>query len=115
RPHGAELSTAQPLLKAALWALAEERPRGLTFEVLCGKARRLLDGALPSADDRAVLGDNLLGLFTRGYLDLEAWAPPYVTRPGPRPATSALARLQAERGRFACTSLRHQSVRTDKL
>jgi SAM-dependent methyltransferase len=115
RPGGAELSTSQPLLKAALVALAEERPRGLAFPALCARvAARFGDGPL-TPGDRDVLGDNLLGLFVRGHLELGVWDRPLVKRSGPHPTTTALTRLQARSGRASCTALHHGSVSMDRL
>ena len=101
RPGGAELSTTQPLLKAALVELAEERRRGLAFPELCARASAKFGSAPPTPEDRQVLGDNLLGLFAQGYLELGVWDRPFVKRPGPHPTTTALTRLQASRGQRA--------------
>lgn len=110
-PGGAALSTSSPLLKAALAKLAASYPAGVRFEALCDEARA-------SAGDEgtaalATLGKNLLGLAVRGGLSLDAWARPCAASVGPRPATTALARLDAARGSDGCTTLLHERLAVD--
>lgn len=113
RPNGTELTTDLPLLKAALAALAGCAPGGLPFETLLAQARAALDGAELSEDDRARLARNLLGLYTQGAIDVGAWQRPIASAPGAMPTASRWARLQARRGRKACTNLLHQSIAVD--
>ena len=111
-----ELSTGLPLLKAAMVILAGQGSRGMVFEELCARARALVDEADPrdpTPADGELLGSNLLGIFSRGYIEIGAFAKPYVSFPGPRPTASALARRQAQLGKGACTSLGHTRIPID--
>ncbi|MCS6911679.1 MAG: class I SAM-dependent methyltransferase [Myxococcota bacterium] len=110
------ISVHRPLLKAALWLLYEHRPRGLDLDTLCSEAHRLLRGRRRvSKGALAQLGESLLDLLARGFVEVSAPVPVYVTRPGPRPSTTALVRLQASRRLPGCTNLRHESVAVDDL
>ncbi|EYF02885.1 methyltransferase regulatory domain-containing protein [Chondromyces apiculatus] len=110
--RGLSLSTTSAPLKAALSALAERYPAGMHFEALCARAlAESGDARNAEAQDR--LGRNLLGLVTRGEIAVDAWARPCTPAPGPRPATTALARLEAARGRDGCTTLLMERVAVD--
>lgn len=110
--RGLSLSTSSPELGAALAALAEQYPACIAFDALC--ARALAEaGAAGDAGALDRLGKNLLGLALRGELELDAWERPCAPRPGPRPMTTALARLEASRGRDGCTTLLHRRVAVD--
>lgn len=110
------VSVYRPILKAALKLLHEHRPRGLRFDRLLAGSWDLVRGrrrSAPPAELQRELGTGMMDLLLKGYLDLHSGVPEYATRPGPRPATTALVRLQARRGLPACTSLRHESVFVD--
>ena len=109
RPGGLELSTNEPMLKAALLTLAGEQPGGLPFTELCARV-----GALDDAQ-RASFGGDLLTLFARGAVSLGAGALPGVGVPGPRPATTALVGLHARLRRATATSVLHRRVALDRL
>lgn len=110
--RGLSLSTSSRELGVALAALSEQYPGALPFDALCARA---LAGAGAAGDAAALdrLGKNLLGLALRGEIELDAWARPCAPRPGARPAATALARLEASRGRDGCTTLLHQRVAVD--
>lgn len=114
RPGSADLRTSLSILKAALWVLAREQPRGLPFPALAARASALVHGGSPAAHQEAEaqerLGSNLLGIFARGQIALSLQERPYVLAAGPRPTTTALVRLQLFRDRKSCTNLRHQAI-----
>lgn len=113
-PSGFVISTGEPLLKAALVVLDEERPRGLPLEELAERAAAYLKRPVTPADvDR--LGANALELFAQGAAEICREAPRFVLEPGRRPRTTALARHQAAQGREGIYSLRHQSIALDAL
>ncbi len=109
RPGGLELSTSLPLLKAALVILAGEQPCGVPFVDLCARV-----GAHDEAA-RASFGGDVLTLFARGAVSLGAGAVAGVSRPGPRPEATALARRQASLRQPSATSLLHRRVALDRL
>ena len=110
--RGLSLNTSNPHLGAALTLLGERYPGGVEFEALCAEA---LAQAGDAGGNEAVarLGKNLLGLLVRGEIAADAWARPCAPEAGARPATTALARLEAARGRDGCTSLLHERVAVD--
>jgi methyltransferase-like protein len=110
--RGTELSTSSPQLKAALSALAAAYPAGVRFEDLCAQAEAAA-GANAGEEEPGRLGKNLLGLVTRGEIALDAWRRPCAASPPERPETTALARLEAARGREACTTLLHERAAVD--
>jgi methyltransferase-like protein/ubiquinone/menaquinone biosynthesis C-methylase UbiE len=115
RPFAAELTTDSPLLKAALVALAERAPGGLSFQTLTEEVRARRGGGEALEDDRARLARNLLGLYTQGAIDLVARERPIARAAGPRPLASPWARFQATRGCASCTNLLHQSIALDNF
>lgn len=114
-----EIGSTSPLLKAALAVLEQTYPRGVLFEDLCARAAKLLsDGDEPpdaasAQADRERLGANLLGLYANNQIDINVRALGCVTEAGERPQTSAVARLQARRGKPGVTTLRHRVVPVD--
>jgi SAM-dependent methyltransferase len=113
-PGGFVISTAEPLLKAALMVLDAERPRGITLEDLAERAAAHLKRT-PGPGDVDRLGANALELFAQGYVDICREAPRFTLEPGRRPRTNALIRRQAAAQRDGIYSLRHQSIATDAL
>lgn len=113
-PGGFVISTAEPLLKAALMVLDAERPRGVILEDLAARAAAHLRRD-PAPGDVDRLGANALELFAQGYVEISREAPRFTLEPGRRPRTNALIRRQAAAGRDGIYSLRHQSIATDAL
>lgn len=107
-PRGSSMETADPLLDRALTVLGEAWPEAVAFADLVELARpRQL------AEDRGRLGHALLRAAVAALVQLHAHPPRVARRPGPRPAASPLARLQAARGDEVVTTLRHGSVRIE--
>jgi methyltransferase-like protein len=112
------LNTNNPLVKAAMVALYEDRPRSLTFETLWERIRASLgqaSGGIANQDDgRRILAEALLRCFLADLVDLHTHPPRFASAPGERPIASPLARLQAEGG-GRVTNLRRRSVELDGL
>lgn len=105
------LSTREPIVRGAMDALAEAWPRGLRFDALLDAARAR--AASRGDVDRVVLGDAVLRAHLADVVELHTIMPPLVSRPGPRPCASPLARLQAERGDATVTTLRHTTLNVE--
>lgn len=99
----------QPLIEAALAALAEAFPRAIPFLALLP----LVSRRLPPEVDGAARSDALAAALLRCHLvngvTLRTWVPPLVLSPGERPVASPLARLQAARNR-PVVNLRHKNL-----
>ncbi len=104
-PLNSSAKTAHPLAKAALLTLTERWPESLSFENLLA-ACSALTGAPPDPDG---LTQILYGTFAAGLVELHACPPRCVSKPGPFPETTALARWQAQRGE-RITTLRHTTI-----
>ena len=115
-PDGKTLTSNHPLTKAAMSYLAEIWPRSVSFAGLVEAAFRRLDhpassGPVTTADAQ-LLGANLLQAYgvSDNLVEFHVYAPHFVTKPGPQPMASAVARWLAERGPDV-TNLRHEPVR----
>jgi len=106
--RGASAKTAHPLAKAALLLLGKEWPETLSFLDLVNSSARLI-GEQP--DEKSMIRI-LFGTFAAGLVELHAVPPRCVSEPGPFPATTALARLQARQG-IKITTLRHTTVEAE--
>jgi methyltransferase-like protein/2-polyprenyl-3-methyl-5-hydroxy-6-metoxy-1,4-benzoquinol methylase len=105
------VTTSLPLTKAALLALYESWPQALGFDELCAAVAGRLGGlGMPEAEARALLARSLVHLYLSNLAGLHTYLPPIVTRPGERPSTTPLIRLQASTG-AAVVNRRHQYVR----
>lgn len=110
------LTSNHPLTKAAMSYLAEIWPQAVSFEGLVAAASRRLghpvsDGPVITADVQ-LLGSNLLQAYGVGdnLVEFHVYAPHFVTRAGPQPTASAVARWLAEI-QPEVTNLRHEPVR----
>lgn len=119
-PNGKTLTSNHPLTKAAMSYLVEIWPQAVSFEGLVAAASSRLGysiGAEAAAGpatvaDVQLLGSNLLQAYgvSDNLVEFHIYAPRFVTRPGPQPAASAVARWLAERGPEV-TNLRHEPVK----
>jgi methyltransferase-like protein len=109
------IATDQALLKAALVELAPRSARGMMFESLVSSVANRL--GLSALDDqlRARLSRNVLGLYTKGALDLWSAEKPTSFAVGDRPRAFSFARYQSHEGSEFCTSLLHEAVRVDSF
>ena len=109
----AAMETDYPLAKAAMVVLREAWPRRLKFDELLACADELLGSRAsdPAARSEEVdtLAAILLQTYASGLVQFHVHSPRCAVVPGERPAASALARLQIERGHLL-TNLLHDSV-----
>jgi methyltransferase-like protein/2-polyprenyl-3-methyl-5-hydroxy-6-metoxy-1,4-benzoquinol methylase len=112
------LTAYNPLVKAALVALHEVRPRSLTFETLRERIRARLGragGGIADPDDGpCILAGKLLRCSLAGLVELHIHPPRFATAPGERPIANPFARVQAEGG-GAVTNLRRHRVELNGL
>lgn len=107
-PRNSAAKTAHPLAKAALLLLTRVWPECLSFDDLLASASKLTG----EAPDAAGLVQILYGTFAAGLVELHVCPPRCVSKPGPLPQTTRLARWQAQHG-DKITSLRHTSIEAD--
>jgi methyltransferase-like protein/SAM-dependent methyltransferase len=111
---GMTISTNNPLVKAALFALAEAVPRAIHFEDLAAAVARRLARSQDAPADGPFNRETLAGALVRCYgsnlVELHVHPPVFVREPSSRPLASPLARLQAASVEVV-TNLRHRSVR----
>ncbi len=112
-PEGFSMTTSEPLVHAAMDALAEAWPRPLSFDALLACAR---EAAGPEASGELVaarLREVLLQAYLARIVMLAGCAPPVSGVVGERPTVSPLARAQRAAGVAALSSLLHANVRLD--
>lgn len=115
-PDGKTLTSNHPLTKAAMSYLAEIWPQVVSFAGLVAAASRRLGedaaGGPATVAEVQLLGANLLQAYgvSDNLVEFHVYGPHFVTRPGPQPTASAVARWLAERGPEV-TNLRHEPVR----
>jgi methyltransferase-like protein len=109
------IATDQAPLKAALTELAARSPRGMTFESLVSLVAKRLGLSVLDDDVCARLSRNLLGLYTKGALDLWSAEKPISCEPSDHPRAFSFARYQAQVGSEFCTSILHEAVRVDSF
>ncbi len=112
-PEGFSMTTSEPLVQAAMAALAEAWPQSLAFPALLGRAR---EAAGPEASSELVAA-RLRAVLLQAYLArivmLAGYPPPVSGEVGERPTASPLARAQNAAGLPALSSLLHANVRLD--
>ena len=119
-PDGATLSSADPIVKAAMVHLAEVFPQTVPFDTLRAVARARLGESKPDAAlvarDTQQLGNCLLSCYmsAANLVELHLHSPRLVLEISPRPVASPLARLQAATGPRV-TNLRHEIVNLDEF
>ena len=114
---GGSMSTNHPLAKAAMTHLGRVWPRALPFSELLRTARALSrrdsgTDAAPLEEDASWLSDMVMKLYAANFLELHVHPPAFITKPSPRPLSSALARAQVEHA-SSVTNLRHSSVEVE--
>ncbi len=119
--RGANVTTSHPLAKAAMWALAENFPRRLTFEELQTLAHQKLTGTDSAALEvdameqaSQSLAEMLLACATADIVELHTSAGNFVTEASDAPVASGLARFQAGRG-TSVTTLAHSTLNLDAV
>ncbi len=116
-PGGLRVSTAVPLIKAALVHLGEIWPSYIPLEDLVAAACARIEATSdrptaipPSEIDR--LEDNLLQCCAGGIIEVHSQPPSFTPLPTTSPTAGPLARWQAARGEVV-TNRRHQALRLE--
>ena len=116
-PGGYRISCRSPLTKAALRALKLEWPMPVAFAELLARARSeaAREGLPPpEGDAEEFLAGEVLTGMAAGVIEWRLTPVAFTTAVGDRPATSALARLQAAQG-YKATNLRGELVTLDEI
>jgi cyclopropane fatty-acyl-phospholipid synthase-like methyltransferase len=110
-PEGHTVSTSEPLVLAALRALADAWPAALWFPELLERSLSAVEeqAELAAARLRAVL----LEAYVARVVDLRSTPPPVSARAGERPCASPLARAQCAAGLPALSTLLHVNARLE--
>jgi SAM-dependent methyltransferase len=112
-PEGFSMTTSEPLVQAAMSALAAAWPQSVDFATLLAGSREAA-GLEASAK---LVSTRLCSVLLQAYLArivmLQGCPPPLTDRVGERPATTPLARAQCEAGLSSVSSLLHGSVRLE--
>jgi methyltransferase-like protein len=116
-PKNSSLSTDNPLIKAALFALGEAWPHTVSFADLLGTARSACGRGSVSdlaelEKDTNTLGELLLRAYAGNIVEFHICPPRFATRLSTCPVASPLARLQS-RTHTQVTNLRHHSITID--
>ncbi len=102
---GAAMVTAHPLAKTAIGHLTQVWPEAIRFDALAAQCGELMH----SVANPEALAEILLATFRAGLVELHVSPPPCVSKPGLCPATTRLARWQAQHGK-TITTLRHTAI-----
>ena len=114
-PSGVTLTTARPLLKAAMQVLAEAWPATVPFADLLAASRGLCGSAeAADADARGLAGGLLDSYLGSDLVELHGAPVAALTAPTERPVAFAPARVRAEMGRPVPTA-RHELARLTDL
>lgn len=105
---GATVGVATPAVKAALLTLFDSWPQVWRFDELLDAVCRRVPALTPEQAG-PVLARAAVSLFQANFIGLHSHVPPFVLRPGKRPETTPLIRLQAQTGVPVCNR-RHKQV-----
>lgn len=114
---GNKLTCRASLTKLAMRALERSWPMPMSFADLFEQCTREADEAgfnEPAARSETFLASELLTAMCAGTVEWRVAPPPFTSAIGERPATTALARLQATQG-YRVTNLRGESVTLDEI
>lgn len=114
---GNKLTCRATMTKLAMRALERSWPMPMNFADLFAQCtREAAESGLqePMANSDSFLASELLTGMCAGTVEWRVAPPPFTTTIGDRPATTALARLQAAQG-YRVTSLRGESVTLDEI
>lgn len=106
-PEGFSITTSEPLVAAAMRALAQAWPAALEFAALAAVAGETAGPEVPVELVAQRLRAVLLQAHLARIVQLQGCAPPLVPRAGERPLASGLARAQQAAGRTVVSSLLH--------
>jgi methyltransferase-like protein len=112
----ANLSTNDPLIKAALVVLFEVAPRSIRFETLWDRVRSRLERRAESSEpqDSGHLKQALIRCFMSSLIQLRVRPAVFTSQVSERPVSSPLARIQAEEG-DRVVNLRGRTVKLDQF
>lgn len=117
-PAGYSISCRSPLTKLALRALRDAWPMPIAFADLLARSKAEAAAAGQASPDAAnaaeFLAGEMLTAMAAGVVEWRLTPVAFTTVVGERPATSPLARLQAEQG-HKVTNLRGELVTLDEL
>ena len=114
-PNGDTMTTSEPLIRAAMHALADAWPAALPFPELLARARDAVDPAPPAQAAADHLRAVMLEAYVARVVLLTSVPPPLVATPSERPRAAALARAQAAEGRQDVCTLVHANVKLEAL
>ncbi len=112
-PEGFSMTTSEPLVQAAMAALAEAWPQSLACSALLARAREAAGLEASSELVAARLRAVLLQAYLARIVMLAGCPPPVSGEVGERPVVSPLARAQNAAGLPALSSLLHANARLD--
>lgn len=102
-PDGVQVAIAEPLLKAALVVLSQQRPRRLLLTKLAIEACKLLGGEDRAAEQK--LRAWLMPFWEGGFFELHSHMPNCATELNRKPVASPFAKYAVERGETILPSL----------
>jgi SAM-dependent methyltransferase len=112
--EGFSMSTSEPLVLAAMNALADAWPAALDFPTLLGCACQAVGLQAPVALVAARLRHVLLQAYIARVVLLHTCPPTLSARAGEHPLASPLVRAQCARGARVVTSLLHTSIKLEQ-
>jgi methyltransferase-like protein/cyclopropane fatty-acyl-phospholipid synthase-like methyltransferase len=116
-PNGVQLTTPQPLVKAALQHLGEIWPKAIKFDELLNKALakvapNVIQDKNAAAAQSQLLGADLLTAYSTNAVVFRTHELPFVSEVSKTPKASDLAKFQAENGNYVTNQL-HEIVTID--
>jgi methyltransferase-like protein len=116
-PNGVQLTTPQPLVKAALQHLGEIWPKSIKFDDLLHKALakvapNVIQDKNAAQAQSQLLGADLLTAYSTNAVVFRTHELPFVTEVSDKPKVSDLARHQAENNNYVTNQL-HEIVTID--
>ncbi len=114
-PEGFSITTSEPLVVAAMRALAQAWPAALEFSALAALAREAAGDEVPAELVEERLRAVLLQAYMARIVQLQGCAPPLVAEIGERSLASGLARAQRAAGRTVVSSLLHANAPLEEL
>jgi len=112
-PEGFSMTTSEPLVRAAMNALARAWPAALDFPTLLVCATEAAGPQAPADAVAARLRAVLLQAYLARIVMLQGAPPPLEAQPGERPLASPLARAQSAAGLPVVSSLLHANARLE--
>jgi SAM-dependent methyltransferase len=112
-PEGFSMTTSEPLVTAAMHALAAAWPEAVAYRTLLVAAREAAGPQMSAESVSARLSSVLLQAHLARIVTLQGGPPPLTGEVGECPVASPLARAQCAVGLPALSSLLHGSVRLE--